>query len=640
MSEQIIGTLQVSHNVELERQNDTIEVIVTPLQAAISFEEIRRRSVQAFRHLDGMQVTLEGDRHGDVLASARIVQNIQPKAGVYHGRLVSAMGRSIIVDLRFDPGANLVSADFFLGNQRYFASLRTTLTHNHSTWEGASPRVIFDGESASNLGGSISLDVQSSDVINVTCLLPENTPTVYQGSTAFEVSDFRILNIEVDKLDGMPWPPSLSTADIPENHQLPNIEVQELSIEALFRKAGIAATVQHNDGALDRTIGERAGRPAEQDRWDEREMHELMDCHYSRNLSDREWWLYLLIVPRFDGGPAFRQGGFLFDDDNNIRNDGEGTTGIIFDSRTGAISDPWSPWLERVFPQFRHLFDFGREGSFQNVRARQGVAVFWQEIADIFDQLPAWDRDRRFLRTILHELGHALNLAHTWLVNRVGSTSFMQYPHRFPRGQTLDERDQNYWRNFDYSFDPEELFHLRHGFLNEVIPGGHNEFMQWTPSSIFGPFALGNTRANISLHVQPGKAEYQFTEPVTFDVRVRNHSPNELPIGRLSPSYSHIRYILRRPTGDIIEYQPPLYKCEVTRTVLRARDEHQHTTSLTVGAGGFTFDIPGRYEISAALPDPSTGAVVMCATTGGLGGGVTVFSRARQDRGDSPGTNW
>ena len=125
----------------------------------------------------------------------------------------------------------------------------------------------------------------------------------------------------------------------------------------------------------------------------------------------------------------------------------------------GQVSDPWSDWLPHILPQFRHLFDFGQAGTFHNARARQGVAVFWSEFLDYFPNAQAWDRDRRFLRTVVHELGHALNLAHAWLVNRAHSTSFMQYPQRYPHGANFVEKDANYWRDFDYAFDPEELFH-------------------------------------------------------------------------------------------------------------------------------------------------------------------------------------
>ena len=154
------------------------------------------------------------------------------------------------------------------------------------------------------------------------------------------------------------------------------------------------------------------------------------------------------------------------------------------------------------------------------------------------------------------------------------------------------DRILNYWRDFDYTFDPEEIFHFQHGFFNEVVPGGHLEFMQWTPSSVF-------------------KKVFQFTEPVTMEVGIKNFSPDNIAIGRLSPAYGDIRYIIRKPSGTIMQYKPPLYKCEMSKDELPGGQSKTHLTSLAVGADGFTFDTPGHYEITAAIPDPSSGTLVI-----------------------------
>jgi hypothetical protein len=222
-----------------------------------------------------------------------------------------------------------------------------------------------------------------------------------------------------------------------------------------------------------------------------------------------------------------------------------------------------------------------------------------------------WYRNRQFLRTIVHELGHALNLAHAWLVGRPDTTSFMMYPQRYPHGSTHDERVRNYWRDFDYAFDPEEVFHFCHGFFHEIIPGGHLEFMEWTPSSVFRDPTAGGTRANIALDVSPTKDVFQFTEPVTLEVSLKNHTAEDQPVGRLSPAYGDTRFVIRKPNGGIEAYRPPLLKCEWTKQTLAANSSRKHVTSLAVGSKGFVFDAPGRYEITASIPDPSSGALVV-----------------------------
>lgn len=610
MNTRVHGTLRVTDRVLLETPTGTFLVITSPPTTGTSWWDAIRHTADELRHLDGQQTTVEGFLWSWLLLHATVVGDEGPAAGSYRGRLDASTGGSLQADLRFQPEEGLASVDFFRDGN-YLASARARMSRSGNRWTSSAPRLIFDWESRSAIGGSLEIRASSPNVLELECTLPEAAPTNYSGAVTFESEYFRILNIEVDKLSGMPWPPHLSTSHIPAGGQPSGLEVQDLSIEALFRKAGIEARVQHSQGDLAATLGGAAGRPGEEDRWDEREMHEMMQGSYSRNLADREWWLYLLVVPRFDGGPMFRDGGFVTDANGNILNDGEGTMGIIFDHSTGVIHDPWSVWLPDILPQFRHLFDFGREGGFGNERARQGCAVFWTEFLDFFQNLEGWDRDRRFLRTIIHELGHALNLAHSWLVNRSDSTTFMQYPQNYPHGVTLDEKDRNYWRDFDYRFDPEEIFHFVHGFYNEVIPGGTHEFMDWTPSSVFQDPSAGGMRSNLQLQVSPGASTYRFMEPVTFDVQVRNTSSDPVPVGRLSPSYGNLRYLVRRPDGNVRQYRPPLYKCEGGREPLQSDATATHTTSLTVDAQGYTFDTPGRYEITALLPDPSTGAVVV-----------------------------
>ena len=94
------------------------------------------------------------------------------------------------------------------------------------------------------------------------------------------------------------------------------------------------------------------------------------------------------------------------------------------------------------------------------------MAVFAEEIRSI----PGIDNDRKLIQTSVHELGHALNLAHRFerVVGRADSTSFMNYDWRYRGGNKRDE----YWSRFAFTFDPDELSFLRHGPRSAVIPGG------------------------------------------------------------------------------------------------------------------------------------------------------------------------
>ncbi|HKO42394.1 MAG TPA: hypothetical protein VJU84_03840 [Pyrinomonadaceae bacterium] len=614
MSDIISGTLQVNSKVVLNSERGAIEVIVFPLQAAVGWEMMVARSVEALRAFHNKTVTLEGTLQGQLLTSARLQETTQLRDGTYRGRLESPTGTAINFDLRMEAATQVVSSDFFK-NGNYLGSMRARMREIGSTLVATDPRFVFDSTEESAIGGRLELAQRGGGVLHVACVIPEAMPTLYEGDVVFDSPYFRVINIEVDKLQGAPWPPEYATGDIPKDHQPAELGDLSISLTSLFQKAGFDARVHHNDASLGSEMGTLAGRPGEEDRWDEREMHEMMDTNYSRNLNEREWWLYLLIVTRFDGGPAMDpQRNFITDDQGRIVNDGRGTTGIIFDSSTGKIRDPWSPfaeWFGRNNPQHRHLFDFGSSGGFVNSRARQGVAVFWREMLDFVAQPDDWYQSRQLLRTVVHELGHALNLAHTWLVGRADTTSFMNYPQNYPHGATSAARVRNYWNRFVYSFDLEELFHLRHGFYNEVIPGGKNEFMQWTSSSIFRDPTAGGTRSNLSMELVPTKRQFQFTEPVTLELALSNHTNEPMPVGRLSPAYGDVDFVIRKPNGVVQRYQPPLFKCEATPSVLAGGESKKHVTSLAVGADGFTFDTPGRYEITAVVPDASSGVMIV-----------------------------
>ena len=388
MSARISGTVRVQERVFLDTTEGAFQIIIFPLHATIPFPEMVERSIQAFQPLQGERVTLEGELFGGLLTAATVVSETEPSSslveGLFKGRLESQSGQVLHVDVRVQNQPRVISADYFRDGS-YFCSMRAQLVEEHGVFESRSPRFIFDGQTFSQIGGDIQLEVMNPQSFQISSTIPGALPERFQGMVSFHSQFFRVLNIEVDKLHGMPWPPEFSTSDIPNDQQPLTIDTFNPSVSSLFRRAGIDARVHHNDGALGTQIGQQAGRPGEEDRWDEREMHEMMDTQYSRNLSDREWWLYCLIIPRFDGGPARnRQTGQFIFENGQIRNDGVGTTGIIFDSRVGNVRDPWSPWaefFENNNPQFKHLFDFGLTGGFQNSRARQGVAGFLERNA-------------------------------------------------------------------------------------------------------------------------------------------------------------------------------------------------------------------------------------------------------------------
>lgn len=105
------------------------------------------------------------------------------------------------------------------------------------------------------------------------------------------------------------------------------------------------------------------------------------------------------------------------------------------------------------------MFDSGEADV--NQLPRQGAAVFQRPIKT----RPDWPR--KLIQTTVHELGHALNLAHRFErpVGRADSTSFMNYDWKYLGGMNADR----FWREFDFTFDADEVAFLRHGPLANIL---------------------------------------------------------------------------------------------------------------------------------------------------------------------------
>ena len=494
----------------------------------------------------------------------RLLFNNKIKRGTYHGLLTSTRGKILEAELRLDLPINTVSADLFLKSDlqkntppdNYYCSMRGGLLIRQGKIIVLTPQFIFDNQENAQSGGHIELEIQCPQEIKITCLIPEAIPEEYNGNLKFASSNFRVLNIEIDKLKDYPDPPEFSTNMISHGNQPTEIRGKNISIEKIFQRANIETRIYQSDVNLDSTIAQQAtGRPGEEDRWDERELHEMMATFYSRpNLNLREWWAYLLIVSRFDGGIG------------SSKEKNDATKGMMFDKVTRNI------------------------GSLHNSRSRQGAAIFWKSISNPSDSSGPenWEQDRNFIYYIIHELGHILNLPHT-LEDRPNSTSFMRsFPH---------------WKKFKYEFDIEELFHIHHGFYNEVIPGGDLAYRQWTSSSIFHTSSSDSEQPNLVLTINPTRTVFPFTETVTITVTIKNIGSQDISIGRLSPAYGDLRFFIRKPNGIIKKYETPLTKCTLEEEILSPGKHKSHFTSLAVNSDGFTFDTPGYYEIVATLLD-------------------------------------
>lgn len=296
--------------------------------------------------------------------------------------------------------------------------------------------------------------------------------------------------------------------------------------------------------------------------WDRAELHHLM---LERIGADRhrfgEWALWGFVARKYRG-------------------DGGGR-GVMFDHSLGEepTSHPW----------------------------RQGFALFTDEIEATANRVAGRNLDEVFARTLIHEIGHGLNLPHADEDGRSRSLTWMNRPLGYHAGENT------YWSQFSaFDFDEDEAQHLHHAYLRRIIPGGSDfEDSLGTAADRDGGLAsapLVEGRLPLALDLR-SKGYFQFMEPIFVEARLKNQAGVDLRVPRsLSPELQGVRYWIRRPNGRIQAFRPLLVRCgepeavslAPTATTKEGADRWSREIHLSYGADGFYFDEPGRYEIRAA----------------------------------------
>lgn len=220
--------------------------------------------------------------------------------------------------------------------------------------------------------------------------------------------------------------------------------------------------------------------------------------------------------------------------------------------------------------------------------------------------------DTQLARTLLHELGHVLNLVHPFEpeVARLGAKSCMHYDFlNAAAASTL-------------SYDAVELAHLRAAGL-DVIPGGrpfHSaEYWRGAPDRVRRePPDRPLPRAPFLLSLQPPPSGWTFAlaQPVLLGVELtRNPSaacaaPLPAP-WLLDAKAAQLEVQVRRLTrtgdatgGPLRSFLPVAQRCYAGAQATAVDGALRTNINLTYGLRGFTFPDPGSYELRAVLHVP------------------------------------
>lgn len=327
----------------------------------------------------------------------------------------------------------------------------------------------------------------------------------------------------------------------------PALPVENLSIETVYRRAGFDVTVNPASGTI--PVGAPGGT------WSDAEMHDAMQIYWSRFANVAQWAMWVFFANQHEMGHSL--GGIMFDD---------------------------------IGPNHR-----------------QGTALFYNSfISDVApgDPNPAAARNRLRFWTACHEMGHAVNLAHSWqkslgvpwipLADDPAALSFMNYPHRYPGGPNA------FFAAFEYSFTRQELLFLRHAPAQFVRPGDAD----WFDHHGFQQLNM-NPDLPLKLEVAFNRATpaFEFMEPIVAELRLTNISETPQIVDEgLFQNLDRITIAMVRRGNNARQYVPHAQYCpKSTVRVLNPGEYIATSVFLSVGLNGWDLAEPGQYCIQAAL---------------------------------------
>ena len=389
---------------------------------------------------------------------------------------------------------------------------------------------------------------------------------------------FHNVEVEVDREDGAADTEPYNTHTHPDRPV--DLPQENLTLESVFAKSGIGMTRSAGSNIIN--TADAGGN----NRWSEQELHDAMEAHWSAFANVPQWKMWIFLAELADSNTL---GGIMFD---------------------GDIDEP---------------------GGVD----RQGTAIFtlcpfFHTAGGAYPQAnpPAAEAAQRELFfDLIHETGHAFNLAHSfqktsvfepgdaawnapsWMpvTHRPQALSWMNYPDQASPG--AGNSAKWFYDQFRFRFDDQENLFLRHAPDSYVQMGNSAWFHN------HGRVAEHTIDRRLELTVRTLKATVELGEPVVAELKLKNVSNEPVLVHQnLDPSDGLVEMAVTNPRGERRPFLPVAHaRSFVLPVALDPGKSFYQAVNLTIGHFGCPFKEPGPYRIEASFSnrDGTTAAAVM-----------------------------
>jgi hypothetical protein len=364
----------------------------------------------------------------------------------------------------------------------------------------------------------------------------------------YDRAAFRDVRIEYDTVEGTQSVTSYHLHAHPNRPaDLPSATV---SIEDVFSRQGLAMAKTPSGDNLIPISNAGANQ-----QWSDLEMHDAMQQHWSVFADVAQWQVWTLFAGQHEWGHSL--GGIMFDQIGQAERQG---CAVFMDS---FISDP----------------------------------------PPASDPAPAAYVQRMRFWTVIHEIGHTFNLAHSWqkdlgtpwipLSSEAEARSYMNYPYFVAGGPDA------FFANFYHRFSDGELLFLRHAPERFVQQGNaawfdHHGFEQ----------ARASSTVPLELIVRFNRPTNRFPalEPVVAEVKLKNVSGVSVVVDKNVLRSEDLVVVVERRGKEPRQWVPYHRYCLLAEPcVLEPGQSIYASLYLSAGLNGFDLAEPGQYRIYAAL---------------------------------------